>query len=87
MESIKNFESFFRCHFMIGFVVLCLFLIYRRKYLIGILGFSDHSINYMQEPKLEEEIVRKKEEKSYKGPKNNELRVGFFVPTETGFMN
>ena len=86
MEISKNFDSFFRGQLVIGFIVLCLFLIYKRKYLNGLLGFSDHSINYVTEPKLEEEIIKKEESNKNSAPGFNKLRVGFFVPTQSGFM-
>ena len=41
----------------------------------------------MTEQTMEEEIVKKNIKEAKYLPKINTLRVGYFVPTETGFMN
>lgn len=91
MKILKNMEEFFRIQLIIGFILLALFIVFRRKYLVGLLGFSDNTINYinektMEEETMEEEIIKKNIKKVKYGPKINTLRVGYFVPTETGFM-
>lgn len=86
MKILKNMEEFFRIQLIIGFILLALFIVFRRKYLVGLLGFSDNTINYINEETMEEEIIKKNIKKAKYGPKINTLRVGYFVPTETGFM-
>ena len=87
MKILKNIEEFFRIQIIIGFILLALFVAFRRKYFVGLLGFSDNTINYMTEQTMEEEIVKKNIKEAKYLPKINTLRVGYFVPTETGFMN
>ena len=86
MKILKNIEEFFRIQIIIGFILLALFVAFRRKYFVGLLGFSDNTINYLNEKTIEEEIVKKNTEKAKYIPKINTLRVGYFIPTETGFM-
>ncbi len=83
---IIYFENFLKIQLIFAFLFLIFFLVYRRSHLIGLLGFSDHSLNYMTEVTLEEEQVKKREKETKTIPEINSLRVGYFVPTQTGFM-
>ena len=83
---IIYFENFLKIQLIFAFLFLIFFLVYRRSHLIGLLGFSDHSLNYMTEVTLEEEQVKKREKETKTIPEINSLRVGYFVPIETGFI-
>jgi len=83
---IKYFEQFFRIQIILGFIFLVYFLVYRRSHLVGILGFSDHTLNYLTETTLEEEEIKKGEKEVINAPSINGSRVGYFVPIETGVM-
>ena len=83
---ITYFEKLFKLQLVFAFLCLVFFLVYRRSHLRGILGFSDHSLNYLNETTLEQEKVNEVKKNHKNIPKINELRVGYFVPTETGFM-
>ena len=83
---ITYFEKLFKLQLIFAFLCLVFFLVYRRSHLKGILGFSDHSLNYLNEITLEEEKVEEVKKNLKNRPKMNGLRVGYFVPTETGFM-
>lgn len=82
---IIYFENFLKIQLIFAFLFLIFFLVYRRSHLVGILGFSDHSLNYMNEIILEEEEKKKIIETKII-PEINSLRVGYFVPTQTGFL-
>ena len=83
---IIYFERLLKFQLIFTFLCLVFFLVYRRSHLVGLLGFSDHSLNYMTELTLEEEQVKKREKETKSIPEINSLRVGYFVPTQTGFM-
>ncbi len=83
---IIYFERLLKFQLIFTFLFLVFFLVYRRSHLVGLLGFSDHSLNYMTELTLEEEQVKKREKETNLIPEINSLRVGYFVPTQTGFM-
>ena len=83
---ITYFERVFKLQLIFAFLFLVFFLVYRRSHLVGLLGFSDHSLNYLRELTLEEEFIKKKEKSNKNIPNINGLRIGYFVPTQTGFM-
>ena len=42
MKAFEYIENFFRIQFLCAFIILCLFLVHKKKKIEGFLGFSDY---------------------------------------------
>jgi len=81
MNILTYLENFLKCQLLLGFVILCMYLVYRRKYIEGFLGFSDYSIDYNKkivDLDVQQSVLKKKCSNYETGPGFDCLRVGFY---------
>lgn len=76
-------EKFLRYQIILGFIVLCLYLVYRRSHIEGFLGFSDYTVDFTKkliDVDEHKNILKKRcmEGKYNNGPGFDCLRIGFY---------
>ena len=62
MKILKYIESFIKIQLILTFIILCIFLTCKKKYIEGFLGFSDYSENDRPEPGVNHIDTRIKDE-------------------------